>query len=191
MELEIFFEAMFQLAMTYVARREAADYAKFIANVRGRISDWAVVRTPHPLPDHAGAGGSGCADTRVLFLSAAGPDGRPEEGATERDRGLRGRQGPPAVPHHQGRGAPRRVQRSGTTKLFMPSGQTLRARSVATCIASLACVSSEDFLGQPPWRLCIQCPPGGPRSPWPAGLGGWGGRGGRPVAARLPWASAA
>ena len=57
MELEIFFEAMFQLAMTYVARREAADYAKFIANVRGRISDWAVVRTPHPLPDHAGLEG--------------------------------------------------------------------------------------------------------------------------------------
>ena len=79
MELEIFFEAMFQLAMNYVARREAADYAKFIANVRGRISDWVVVRTPHSLPDHAGAGagqehgqlGAGCADTRVLFLSAA------------------------------------------------------------------------------------------------------------------------
>ena len=102
--------------------------------------------------------GAGCADTRVLFLSAAGPDGRPEEGATERDRGLRGRQGPPAVPHHQGRGAPRHARRSGTTKLFMPSGQTLWARFVDTCIASLACVSSEDFLGSPPWRLCIHVP---------------------------------
>ena len=66
MELEIFFEAMFQLAMTYVARREAADYAKFIANVRGRISDWAVVRTPYPLPDHAGAeAGLGWAGARA------------------------------------------------------------------------------------------------------------------------------
>eukprot|EP01045_Picozoa_sp_COSAG04_P005447 COSAG04_NODE_254_length_18809_cov_8.025869_5_plen_85_part_00 len=32
----------------------------------------------------------------------------------------------------------------------MPSGQPLRARSVDTCIASLACVSSEDFREQPP-----------------------------------------
>ena len=128
------------------------------------------------------------------FLSTAGPDGRPEEGATEGGRGLRGRQGPPAVPHHQGRGAPRHAWRTGTTKLFV-----LRPDFAGPLRSHLhRFVRLRFFLRRflaAPW-LVSTCPPGGLCSAWPARLGGQGGAGGallppgspgkRGVAARRP-----
>jgi len=84
------------------------------------------------------------------------------------------------------------AQRSGTTMLFMPFGQPLRARSVATCIASLACVSSEDFSEQLLWRrLCIHVPSWRAAQSLARALG-WSGRPrGTPCCRPAPRASAA